>query len=194
MNINLIIGEDLSKSDKRNAVIKNCVIALVISGILIFATNLYCDITIKVKKDKFKGMEARYRKNRDLVREVSQLKEEIDRIKAETNLIETSLYKNFLWSEKILNLSKMIPDPIWLRSIKVTSKGDMILHGYFLPPEAEDMTLTILNDFIKKLQENKEFVNDFAEVSLGNVRSVSLKGRNIFEFTITMVTGEKTWQ
>ncbi|MDD5069678.1 MAG: hypothetical protein PHV17_03020 [Candidatus Omnitrophica bacterium] len=194
MNINLIIGEDLSKRDRRKTVIKNCLIAVFFFSILIFATNLYCDITIKVKKDKFKGMEARYRKNRDLVREVAQLKEEIDRIKAETTLIETSLYKNFLWSEKILNLSKMIPDQIWLSLIKVTPKGDMVLRGYFLPPEAKDMTLTILNDFIKKLQENSEFVNDFSEVSLGNVRSVSLKGRNIFEFTITMVTGEKTWQ
>lgn len=190
MNINLLPEQEAARALDRNEIIRRSLYGL--ASIFVFIAFLYIvfAINMKIKKTKFVSLEGKYQNYIDLKNEVQALKENIYSLNKEYGLINSSLFKKFFWSEKLLSISEIMSGELWLKSIRVGSGKEIKLQGFLLPGSTEERPISILSRFMRKLQENKEFFKDFSEISLVDVRSVSAKDMEIYEFNIALKTKE----
>lgn len=186
MYINLLPEQEITRAIDRNEIIRRSLYGLASAFALIALLYIVFAVNMKIKRSRFVNLESKYQNYIDLRNEVQTLKEDIYSLNKGFGLINESLFKKFFWSEKLLNISEIMPDELWLNSIKIGRGNEIKLQGFLLPVSTEERPIAVLSRFMRRLQENKEFFKDFSEVSLVDVRSVSAKDKEIFEFNIAL--------
>ena len=186
MSINLLLEQDSNKKKDIKSLLKKsvfgCVIALIIGGIIY--TVVYTKL--QSKKEEFIILKDTYDQHQNLQNEIEKLKSDISSFQGKINLQNDPLFKKFYWSEKLIIFSQMIPKEIWLKTIKIDESGNLKLHCFLLPPKSEKRPLSIIRDLIKKLQNNNKFYKDFKEISLVDLKSSSIKDKEILIFNLTL--------
>ncbi|UCC95857.1 MAG: hypothetical protein JSW40_03690 [Candidatus Omnitrophota bacterium] len=187
MKINLLPQDEISKSRDIKIILRKSVYAILASLFLIGCINIFFEINKRQNQSRYNALKSKHDSYVELKREVDELTTTIQYLNQEFNLISSSVLNKFYWSEKLLELSKIMPREIWLKRIKIDKRGEMKLEGYLLPSTMEESPLSILSSFIKTLQSHEEFSKDFSEISLGNVRVITMKKQEILEFNITLL-------
>ena len=190
MYINLLPEQEIARVIDKNEIIRRSLYGLASAFAFIALLYIVFAVNMKLKRSKFVTLESKYQNYIDLKNEVQTLKENIYSLNKEFGLINASLFKKFFWSEKLLSISKLMPDDLWLNAIRVGRGNEIKLQGFLLPGSTEERPIAILSRFMRRLQENKEFFKDFSEISLVDVRSISAKNKEIFEFNIALKTKE----
>ncbi|MCK5287950.1 MAG: hypothetical protein KAJ79_02725 [Candidatus Omnitrophica bacterium] len=137
-------------------------------------------------KKEFLILKDTYDQNQNLQKEIEELKKNISCLQGKTNLLNHSLFKKFYWSEKLIIFSQMLPKEIWLKTIKVDESGNLKLHCFLLPPKSEKRPLSLIRDLIKNLQNNDAFFKDFTEISLVDLKSSSIKDKEVLIFNLML--------
>ena len=185
MRIDLLPESEASKNLEKKEIVTKSIYGLVATLLLIGAIATILSIDKGIKRAKFLSLEGKYKHYVSLKKDVQTLKEAIDYLEKEFVLVD-SLFKKFYWSEKLLLLSELMPNEIWLKKLEIDKDGEIKMRGFLLPPQAEERPISVLSDFIKKLQENNIFFRDFSEISLIDVKSVLAKEKEIFEFNMNL--------
>lgn len=190
MKINLLPESEISRALDKNEIIRRSVAGLLFSLAFIALFFIIFGINMRFKRSKFVTLEGKYKKYVTLKAKVKTLKDRIYALNKEFGLINTSLFKKFFWSEKLLSISKIMPREIWLRSLRVDKKGKVKMKGLLLPSSSEERPISILSQFIRSLKEDREFSKDFSEIALVDVKSISVKDKDIYEFNISLTIKE----
>ena len=191
MKINLLPGEEAAKGIDKNEIIKRSVYGS--SLIVILAAVIFLILTFNLifKQTKNATLSNKYEEYASLKNEVQQLKEEVHTLDIESELINSLFFKKVFWSEKLLTLSKIMPPELWLKTIQMDNESQIRLRGFLLPALVEERPISILSKFIRSLQEDEEFFKNFSEISLVDVKSIAEKGKEVYEFNIALMIGEK---
>lgn len=187
MKINLLPEQKGTNALDKDEIIKRLFYG--VSSVLVFAAALFVVLTInlKFKQSKFTVLDYRHQNYVNLKNEIQKLKENIRFLNKENGLIKSSFTKKFFWSEKLLILSKCMLPELWLKTIRVDKENQMKLKGFLLPALTKERPIAILSNFIRRLQQNKEFFKDFSEISLVDIKSASTKGKEVYEFNIALI-------
>ncbi len=185
MRIDLLPESEASKKLEQQMIIRKAIYGLIGSLILIGSITIYFAIDMNLKRAKFLKLEGKYQRYVNLKRDVQTLKEDIQYLNKEFELID-SLFKKFYWSEKLLLLSQLMPQEIWLKKLEIDQEGEIKMRGFLLPPQAEERPISVLSEFIKRLQENDNFFRDFSEITLIDVKSVTSNEKEVFEFNMNL--------
>lgn len=189
MKINLLPEQEQAANLNKREITKRLLYG--VFPVLAFTAAIFFILTVSLnlEKSKFAVMNNKYQNYVNLKRDVQKLKEDIYSLNKESALINSSFFKKFFWSEKLLFLSEIMPAELWLKTIRVGKENEIRLQGFLLPSSVaeERRPISILSNFIRSLQENEEFFKDFSEISLVDVKSISTKDKDIFEFNITLI-------
>lgn len=189
MKINLLPEQEQVANLNKREITKRLLYG--VFPVLAFTAAIFFILTVSLnlEKSKFAVMNNKYQNYVNLKRDVQKLKEDVYSLNKESALINSSFFKKFFWSEKLLFLSEIMPAELWLKTIRVGKENEIRLQGFLLPSSVaeERRPISILSNFIRSLQENEEFFKDFSEIVLVDVKSVSTKDKDIFEFNITLI-------
>lgn len=189
MKINLLPEQEQAANLNKREITKRLLYG--VFPVLAFTAAIFFILTVSLnlEKSKFAVMNNKYQNYVNLKRDVQKLKEDVYSLNKESALINSSFFKKFFWSEKLLFLSEIMPAELWLKTIRVGKENEIRLQGFLLPSSVaeERRPISILSNFIRSLQENEEFFKDFSEILLVDVKSVSTKDKDIFEFNITLI-------
>lgn len=189
MKINLLPEQEQAANLNKREITKRLLYG--VFPVLAFTAAIFFILTVSLnlEKSKFAVMNNKYQNYVNLKRDVQKLKEDVYSLNKESALINSSFFKKFFWSEKLLFLSEIMPAELWLKTIRVGKENEIRLQGFLLPSSVaeERRPISILSNFIRSLQENEEFFKDFSEISLVDVKSISTKDKDIFEFNITLI-------
>ncbi len=190
MKINLLPESEIARALDKNEIIRRSIFGLLSTLAFIAIFFIIFGINMRFKRSKFVTLEGKYKNYVNLKTEVQTLKDNIHALNKEFGLINSSLFKKFFWSEKLLNISKIMPREIWLRTIRIDKNDKVKIQGLLLPSSSEERPISILSRFIRSLKEDKEFFKDFSEIALVDVKSISVKDKDIYEFNIALTVKE----
>ena len=186
MHINLLPEQNSNKSQTTKTILKISIFGFLIVSLLTGILYTSINVTLIANKKEFLVLKDTYDQHQNLQKEIEELKKNISFLQGKTNLLNHPLFKKFYWSEKLIIFSQMLPKEIWLKTIKVDKSGNLKLHCFLLPPKSEKRPLSLIRDLIKNLQNNDEFFKDFTEISLVDLKSSSLKNKEILIFNLML--------
>ena len=186
MKINLLPESETTKVLDKNEIIRRSIFGLLFTLATIAIFFISFGINMRFKRLEFVTLESKYKNYVSLKTEVQTLKEGIHALNKEFGLIDSSLFKKFFWSEKLLSISKIMPKEIWLREIRLDKKDQVKVQGLLLPSSSEERPISVLSQFIRSLKEDKAFSKDFSEIALVDVKSIFVKDKDIYEFNIAL--------
>jgi Tfp pilus assembly protein PilN len=141
------------------------------------------------KKSTVATLEKRYKIYQDLQGEIKGLNENIAYSNREAALIENFFPKKFSWSEKLLELSKKLPEEIWFQRVAISTykdNGMLRIKGSVANLNLEEKPLSILNRFIKTIKADTSFSASFSDIRLADVKSTILKNKDVLEFNLEL--------
>lgn len=190
MNINLLPEKEIIKSLDKIDLAKKLLCGVLCSVALVVIVNLYFGFIIGHRQGKLTALEKEYHDYLELKESVKKLNQEIDSLDKMSALLEEFSPQQFYWSAKLLDLSEIIPEEIWLNKLQAEIKEDeekLSLQGYLLPFRIEERPISVLNRFIKRIKEEDKFFKDFSDIFLVDVKAASLKNKEVLEFNIELI-------
>src|SRR3989338_2350541 len=138
-------------------------------------------------------------------KEMERLKKEKVALEKKVDVIDELSSRKFFWFEKLELIADLIPDGVWLadissvqqksgksdakpRTVKLkpetpTEKAVIVIRGSAVAYKIQD-AVSIIANFIKRLQENKNFAKDFKEIKLNTINKSILGGLDIMKFEL----------
>lgn len=141
------------------------------------------------KKSTVANLEKRYTIYQGLQEEIKGLSANVAYLDRELTLIENFFPKKFYWSEKLLQLSKKVPEEIWFQRLSVSTNKEkelLKINGSVANLNPEEKPLSLLNKFIKALKDDRDFSASFSEIRLVDVKTASLQNKEILEFNLEL--------
>lgn len=174
------------------AVIRCCVFALAVllGALLIFATVLRVEvsrkraalskITSKIKESDLQAenLEDLRHKQRGLAKELED--------------VQLYLTPGLLWSKKLIQLGKIMPEEAWLaklsykKGVDPAGKESLNLSGA-LAPLKDVPFIDALSSFVNKLKADKYFFGDFSELLISEVKTGKKEKIEVMEFEIRLI-------
>lgn len=189
MSINLLPPEEKISSVDKQIISRKALCGFLCSLALIVIINMFFGLVLMGKKSVVANLEKRYNIYQNLQGEIKGLDENIAYLNREFDLIDKFFPKKFSWSEKLLELSKKVPDEIWFQRLSIIGEKDkeiLKINGYVANLNLEEKPLAILNRFIKMLKDDQSFSTNFSEIRLIDVKASTLKNKEILEFNLEL--------
>ena len=144
---------------------------------------------------RVKGLDlivAEYQRAEGLSRKMHAIKQEQEKLSAELSSLKGHMKRDILWSEKLKQLSQIIPADVWLNSIsfkrnpgKDSLKRVLSIKGSLRPLDKGSF-IVVLSKFINVLKEDKVFLEDFESPVLTDSRTELQDGVEVMSFAIEM--------
>ena len=178
------------KALKSKFIIKRFIISVFCSILIVFIVNVYFSLTLDLKKAKLSKSKEKYKLYLSLQNDVSDLEKQIDSFNSRRSMYKKMLYKRFLWSEKLVQLAKIIPEEMWLRKLTLETKDEnelLRIHGSLFTLNKADKPIWLLNNFIKTIQTNNNFFKDFSDIYLIDTRTISTNNKEVLDFNMELI-------
>ena len=122
---------------------------------------------------------------------ISAQKSEIERVNKEAAVLRTKITtleqitkREFLWAEKLNNLSDLILPGIWFTRIHTDLENRLVIEGSVISKEEEAMAL--VGKFMKGIREDKNFFVGFSNIRLESVQRKNIDERDVVDFKIAL--------
>ena len=189
MAINLLPPEEKVSLVEKKIISRKALCGLLCSLALIVILNMFFGLVLMSKKAAVGALEKRYKIHQGLQEEIKGLNGNVAYFNREFALIENFFPKKFYWSEKLLQLSKKVPEEIWFQRLSISSDKErelLKINGSVANLNPEEKPLSLLNKFIKALKDDQDFSASFLEIRLVDVKSASLQNKEILEFNLEL--------
>ena len=174
--------------------------ASICAGVLIVIW-LFLFINLKSKQSTLAKFEKEFAALAADPKEMENLRNERTALEQKVKLIDNLSSRKFFLFEKLKLLGGLIPSGIWLTDIssrqeRVTSSTDpanfeektvFIIKGTAVAYKIDD-AVTLIGEFIKKLQNQESFAKDFTEIKLNNIAKGTIGGLDVMQFDLLCVT------
>jgi len=163
------------------------VLWFILGGLVVFLKSKNNDFKKRIAKikDDWKVTEPLMKEREVLIQQKKELSDFLV-------FIDQHLKKDILWSEKLTELSRIIPSEIWLRGLSLKKGTENKQEFSFLDLEAsigylksDEEMLTKINDFVERLKGDKEFFSDFENLSLSAIQKEE-GGERVMNFRLTL--------
>lgn len=115
--------------------------------------------------------------------DVDQVFGNLKRLQNKMKTIESLLGKDYvLWSQKLNQISDVLPRGVWLTRLTLEDKALMI-QGSSVSKESDQMIF--VHNYTSQLKEDEAFAVSFKNMELGLIRSRKINGTPVADFTIT---------
>jgi Tfp pilus assembly protein PilN len=189
MSINLLPPEEKISSVDKQIISRKALCGFLCSLAVIVIINMFFGIVLMNKKAVVANLEKRYKIYQDLQGDIKGMDENVAYLNREFALLERFFPKKFFWSEKLLELSKKLPEEIWFQRLSISgekTKETLKINGSVANLSLEEKPLAILNRFIKTLKDDQSFSENFSEIRLIDVKSSSINNKEILEFNLEL--------
>jgi len=189
MAINLLPPEEKVSLVEKKIISRKTLCGLLCSLALIVIINMFFGLVLMNKKAAVAVLEKRYKIYQDLQGEVKSLNENIAYLDREFALIENFFPKKFSWSERLLELSKKLPEEIWFQRLSISGdkeKETLKISGSVANLNLEERPLSMLNRFIKTIKDDTSFSAGFTDIRLVDVHATTVKNKEILEFNLEL--------
>jgi len=199
MSINLIQKEDKLGLIEKKVIFKKFIYNTIFSLIVWGCVNLYFSFILINTNKKVAALEKEFNNYTNLQKKIEASQNELDELNKKLKILKSFYKRDFFWSEKLLILTKSMPNEMWLENLKiekVDKKEILKLNGYIYASDTQEKSISILNNFIKSLKEDEFFFKDFADINLVDakatikeINSVNIN-KNILRFELNIYTKE----
>lgn len=175
---------------------------------LLLVTYLIIWLAVGIKSHSLQVLNKRWDEIQPQKKEAEMLKAQTEDLGAKTGILNDLLTRQFLWSEKLNQLSDSMISGVWLTRLSVEQKSmevhgkapvskssrkkveevqtilkrALVLRGSAITLE-EEATATV-GKFMKSLRENEDFFKDFEKIELGTIRSRKIKDVEVMDFSL----------
>jgi Tfp pilus assembly protein PilN len=168
--------------------------------LLLSAVCILCALLVSAHsfylKSSFKNISSEYKEAEKLKKEIGLLHQQGEALQEDIALLRAFLKRDVIWSAKLEQLQRIIPEEVWLRNLSFEKKqgedgvASLTLSGALVPSQNMNAIAT-LSDFINRLKENKEFSESFGKPTLSDVRSEPRENTEVMNFLIEMPLEKK---
>lgn len=128
-------------------------------------------------------------------KEIERVRNERSALDKKVKLIDELSSRKFLWYEKLSQIGTIVPSGIWfteITSTKMSSKdlnsgaGErmfFIIRGVAVAYKIDD-AITLVGDYIKRLQADQAFSKDFNEIKLNDINKNTVGGLDVMRFEV----------
>ena len=154
-------------------------------------------LNLRIRKARLNSLNKRWQSLVPVVNEVIKLEEYKKTLERRVRLVDDLLYRRMLWAKRLNDISRLIPEGVWLKNLRIgqkslTSPADevisnkaLVMNGTCVSLKGEEM-LDLIGRFMASLKDDKGFFQDFVDIRLGTCqreRRGSLETMN-FELTL----------
>jgi Tfp pilus assembly protein PilN len=183
--INLV--RDLREQEKLAERRRNRAVALGFTCFGLLAASLvYCALSvwqmnrvIESESEKLEHLKQEYRK-------YTATNNTVD--KADVELLNSLQGRGIFWTKKLAAMAKHLPDNYWITNFEFNS-GVLEVSGFGYVSSKQDQLL-ILDDYLKKLQQDSGFSDVFKSISLKSAMRKDESGSSKVAFEYTAATGK----
>ena len=130
-------------------------------------------------------LEQQYRNFINTENEIKQFELDIVQLKKRSDLLKSVLPVQFYWSEKLVLLTRLIPPEAWLDKLTVR-ENVLQVNGYIYAENSTERPIAILNRFIKNLNGEPSFSDDFRTIDLIDTFTTINQDKEVLEFELQM--------
>jgi Tfp pilus assembly protein PilN len=189
MSINLLPPEEKTSSVDKHIISRKAICGFLCSLAIIVIINMFFGVILMNKKSTVANLEKRYKIYQGLQEEIKGLNTSVAYLNRELTLIDDFFPKKLYWSEKLLQLSKKVPEEIWFQRLSINTDKErelLRINGSVANLNPEEKPLSLLNKFIKTLKDDQVFSVSFSEIRLVDVKTASLQNKEILEFNLEL--------
>ena len=165
---------------------------LLLTSFILLLVSIVLFIESTYRKKNLETAIKEYKYAWDLSKKIDDLKKEQKALNADNSFLEGYLKRDILWSEKLKQLSVLIPKELWLKKLSLEKKtvkdGSLnvfTLKGGLIPQEGSTPLGTI-SLFVNGLKADKLFSVDFENPVLSDFHAEVYRNTEITAFVIEM--------
>ncbi len=187
MAINLLPEKEIIKSLDKKEIIKKFVCGVLCSLAVIVLVNIYLKVSLETKKVSLKKLQSKYKEYLSLREAKNKLEKEITELKRKKVIIKRASPQHRNWTSNLIRLTELMPEEMWLNKLAANTNlntNTIQIEGFLFTLDIYKRPISILNDFIKSLNNTDVFYN----INVRNIRTVSLKGKEALKFNLSLLT------
>lgn len=183
IEINLLPEEFKQKKQMQIALPQTQTVVYILAAVfsLFVIIHLFLGGALLVKKIQYKSLERIWAKLSPKLAEVNEWKRQYNISSQQTEYINRLLKQRITVADKMQVLMNALPNGVWFNRLNLKDKGFNLL-GSVVSLKTDEMRL--LNLFLNRLKEDKQFFKDFAKMELGRVVMRTLGGFSIMDFVL----------
>ena len=196
ITINLL-PKEIQKERKLNT-LKSLIITVVGSLLAFFLVVwILLGLNLRVRKARLNSLNKRWESLVPVVNEVVKLEEYKKTLEKRVRLVDDLLHRRMLWAKKLNDISRLIPDGVWLRSLRIGQKSltgpadevisnkALIMDSICVSLKGEEM-LDLVGRFMANLKDDKGFFQDFVDIRLGTCQREQRGSLETMNFELTL--------
>ncbi len=178
--------------------LKSLIIA-VVGSLLAFLLLVWIllGLNLRIKKAHFNSLNKRWESLVPVVNEVAKLEEYKKTLERRVRLVDDLLYRRMLWAKKLNDISRLIPNGVWLRNLRIGQKSltgstdeiisnkALIINGTCVSLKGEEM-LDLVGRFMATLKDDEGFFQDFVDIRLGTCQRERRGNLETMNFELTL--------
>jgi len=112
------------------------------------------------------------------------LNKELSVLKAKMRVLGQLTSREFLWAQKLNELSNMALPGIWFTRIHTGSEQRFIIEGSVI--SKKEKAMASVGKFMKNIREDRTFFRDFRGIKLENIQRKTIDKRDVVDFRIAL--------
>lgn len=187
IEINLLPLE-LRKKERLKLPKEFYIIGIGVLGLLI-VLHATTGMVIEWKRYRVANLTRRWVKLAPLRKDVDIIRQETADLGRRAGDIDQLMVRDFLWSEKLNQLSNLVVPGIWLRELSLSPSppsknlpSTLNLKGSVISRQGEEMA--IVGRFITNLKQDKDFSGNFDNIELKSIQRRGIKGTEVMDFML----------
>jgi Tfp pilus assembly protein PilN len=183
IEINLLPEEFRQKKQRQIALPQAQTVAYILAAVfgLLIIIHLFLGGLLLVKKIQNKSLDKKWTQLSPQLQEINEWKRQYKISSQQTEQMNRLLNQRITISDRMQALVSALPSGIWFNRLNLKDKK-FSLRGSVVSLKADEMRL--LNLFLNRLKEDKQFFKDFTRLELGRVVMRTLGGFSVMDFVL----------
>jgi len=183
IEINLLPEEFRQKKQRQIALPQAQTVVYILAAVfgLLIIIHLFLGGLLLVKKIQNKSLDKKWTQLSPQLQEINEWKRQYKISSRQTEQMNRLLNQRITISDRMQALVSALPCGIWFNRLNLKDKK-FSLRGSVVSLKADEMRL--LNLFLNRLKEDKQFFKDFTRLELGRVVMRTLGGFSVMDFVL----------
>lgn len=193
MNINLVPAQELVGIYDKKRMIQQIIIAAIVVAVIVVLSFLIQFFKSAKLSNTVKDLEGQYSRYTQLEGSIKGLRTDLNNTNDESKKLQAILPQQFFWSEKLYELSMMMPDNIWFSNLAINySDGyEVQIKGYLYNIEADKRPIAKLNAFLKNLKSHEVLKDQIDQIKLSDIKNEVINTKKVLGFSLVLRSNEK---
>lgn len=140
-------------------------------------------IPVALRGQRLHALNAKIRTLEPQKREVDQLQQSLQRLRAEEQAFRGIASGQSLWSKRLNILSNLTPEGVWFTQLSLDPDKGLLIQGSAVGKG--DTEMVSIGRFVQDLKEDTYFSSGLKNIQIESIKRVQEKSIEIVQFTVT---------